>query len=175
LSDATDRIVAIKAVADLVQPDVAPTLTTGEVELEVDRAKLASYWAINTAYSLGNVIVVGNGHAYEVVQAGTSQSTLLTANDWPVYAGVVVGDGTSNPQLRWREIGTAQFNPGIFGAEYNVYDINRAAKRCCELKASQSAALVDNGDVSASQIRKHWLEQAARFRPFRRPITLVRC
>src|SRR5688572_20174938 len=147
MSDATDRIIAIKAVSDLIQPDVDPTLTIGEVELEVDRSRLASTWAINTAYNIGNVIVVGNGHAYEVEQGSTSQSTVLSVNDWPAYSGAMVGDGNSNPQLRWREIGTAQFNPRIAGAEYNVYDIERAAKALARIKMVRCAQFVQDGDV----------------------------
>ncbi len=175
MSDATDKIVAIKAVSDLVQPDVAPTLTTGEVELEVSRARLASTWAINTAYSIGSVIVVGNGHAYQVEQAGTSQSTILSVNDWPIHTGASVGDGTSNPQLRWREIGTAAFNPRIAGAEYNVYDIERAAKALARIKMVRCAQFIQDGDVSFQQMYDHWKEQWGYFRPFRRPIELVRC
>jgi len=175
MSDATDRIVAIKAVSDLIQPDVAPTLTMGEVELEVDRAKLANSWTINTNYSAGSVIVVGNGHAYQVEQAGTSQATVVNVNDWPIYTGSLIGDGTSNPQLRWREIGTAMFNPRIAGAEYNVYDIERAAKALARIKMVRCAQFIQDGDVSFQQMYDHWKEQWQYFRPFQRQIELVRC
>jgi hypothetical protein len=175
MSDATDRIVAIKAVSDLIQPDVAPTLTTGEVELEVDRAKLASTWAVNTVYSASKVIVVGNGHAYQVVQSGTSQATALSVNDWPAYNGAMFGDGNSSPQLQWREIGTAAFNPRISGAEFNVYDIERAAKALARIKMVRCAQFIQDGDVSFQQMYDHWKEQWEYFRPFRRQIELVRC
>jgi hypothetical protein len=175
MSDATDRIVAIKAVSDLIQPDAAPTLTIGEVELEVDRAKLAGTWAVNTAYKTGAVVVVGNGRAYQVQQAGTSQATVLSANDWPAYEGALLGDGNSNPQLLWREIGTAQFNPRIAGAEFNVYDIERAAKALARIKMVRCAQFVNDGDVSFKQMYDHWKEQWEHFRPFRRQIELVRC
>lgn len=175
MSDASDKTDAITIVTSLVQPDVAPVLTEDEIEAEVDRAKLASTWAVNTAYVAGNVVVVGNGHAYEVVQPGTSQSTVLTANDWPVYSGAMVGDGNSNPQLTWREIGTAAFNPQIAGAEFNVYDIQRAARECWKLKARKASALPDYDEMTLSQLRKHCLQEANTFHAFRRPISLVRC
>jgi hypothetical protein len=174
MSDNQDRLVAIKAVSDLIQPDVAPTLTLGEVELEVDRAKLASTWAINTAYLPGAVIVVGNGHAYQVEQAGTSQSTTLNVNDWPTHTGALIGDGTSNPQLRWREIGTAMFNPRIAQAEYNVYDIERAAKALARIKMTRCAQLIQDDTVYFQQMYDHWKEQWQYFRPFQRQLELVR-
>lgn len=175
MSDATDRIVAIKAVSDLIQPDVAPTLTTGEVELAVDRAKLAGTWAVNTAYSLGNVVVVGNGHAYQCTQAGTSQAAPRDVTEWPAHPGAVLSDGGSGPQLLWEEIGTGRFNPGIAEAEYNVYDINRAAKALARIKMVRCAQFIQDGDVNFQQMYDHWKEQWNSFRPFRRPVELVRC
>lgn len=175
MSDATDRIVAIKAVSDLIQPDVAPTLTIGEVELAVDRAKLASTWAANTAYSLGNVVVVGNGHAYQATQSGTSQASPREVTDWPAHSGSVLSDGSSSPQLLWEEIGTARFNTGIAEAEYNVYDINRAAKALARIKMVRCAQLIQKGDVNFQQLYDHWKELWEYFRPFRRPVELIRC
>jgi hypothetical protein len=175
MSDASDRSDAITIVNTLVQSAVAPTLTSTEIETEIDRAKLASRWAINTAYVAGSVIVVGNGHAYQVEQPGTSQATELIANDWPIYSGALIGDGASNPQLTWREIGTARFNPRIVGAEYNVYDIERAAHTCWLLKARKSSQFIDaDGEPEISQMYKRCTEIANSFRPFRREISVVR-
>jgi hypothetical protein len=160
-------------VIDLVQPDVTPTLTQGEVELEVDRAQLARTWTINTSYGLGSAVVPPdrNGVVYITAQPGTSHSVAHAYSDWA--DGFT--EGPSSPQLRWQEVGTAMFNPGIAGAEWNIYDINRAARECWLLKARKAAQLLDDGDVRFSQIRKNCLEEADKFRPFRRAIELVRC
>ncbi len=168
---------AIFEVNELVPMDVVPALTTIQVEQKVKAARLASTWAPNTVYNVGDVIVpiIRTNHSYECVQPGTSGTTLTNYLDWPLRTGVRFSDGGSNPVLTWREIGTDRFNPTIFGAETNIYDINRAAKECCLLKARKAAQLIDNGDESLSQIRKHWLEEATTFRPFRRQIELVRC
>jgi hypothetical protein len=174
LSDATDKEAALEAVIARCQPNAVPILEVTEVIAEITRAQLATTWTINTVYIAGKVVVVGNGRAYQCVQPGTSQSTALGANDWPAYSGALLGDGNSNPQLQWREIGTAEFNPGIAGAEFNVYDINRAAKECCLLHARKAAELVQTGETSFQQIYDHWVEQAKTFRPFRRQIALVR-
>lgn len=177
MSDVTDKIVAIKAVADRVQPGTAPELSFGELVLEVDRAQIARTWTVNTAYNIGDIVVpaIRNGHYYEVTQPGTSQGSALSYTDWPIYTGGTRGDGSSDPQLIWEEAGSDVFNPGIFGAERNVYDISRAIRRCCEMKAARSIELIDIGDAAMSQLRDRWLAEAEKYHPFRRPITLVRC
>lgn len=168
---------AIFEVNELVPMDVAPALTTIQIEKKVKASRLASTWAPSTVYNAGDVVVpiIRTNHAYECIQPGTSGTTLTGYNDWPLRTGATFSDGGSNPVLTWREIGTARFNPRIAGAEYNIYDIERAARECCLLKASKAAQLIDRDDNSLSQIRKHWLEEATRFRPFRRQLELVRC
>jgi hypothetical protein len=177
MSDVTDKVVAIKAVIDRVQPDTAPTLTFGEVALEVDRAQLAKTWTVNTAYNIGDIIVpaIRNGHYYECVQPGTSQGSVLSYTDWPTYTGGTRGDGSSDPQLIWEEAGSDVFNPGIFGAERNVYDISRAIKNCIGIKITRCAQFVNDGDTSFSDLYDHWTKEAEKYYPYRRPITLVRC
>jgi hypothetical protein len=180
LSDATDRTVAIKAVSDLVQPDVAPTLTTGEIELAVDRSRLAYNWTVNTFYKIGDVVVpptveTKTGKSYECIRPGTSRSTPRTFDDWPCHVGAVFTDGSSSPQLTWKEVGTDRFNPDTWGAETNVYDIQLAAKRLARIKRTQCAQFIQDGDVSYQQMYDHWTEEEKKFKPFRRPIQLVRC
>lgn len=177
MSDAADRIVAIKAVSDLVQPDTAPTLTIGEVELEVDRAKLVTTWTTNTAYGISDVVVpvVRNNHCYECVRPGTSQTTTRAYDDWPCDHGLVFSDGISSPRLIWREVGTDRFNPRIFRAERNIYDIERAAKALARIKMTRCAQFIEDGDASFQQMYDHWKEQWGYFRPFQRQIELIRC
>ena len=173
--DSTDRANAVSILIDLVQPVTAPLITMPELELELDRAKLASTWTPNTAYRLGDIAVSRFGHAYECIQPGTSQANARTFNDWPRWNGVTFGDGSSDPQLIWLEIGSDRFNPGFAGEQTNIYDISRAAKACCTMKMQRAAQMIDDGDVIFSQLYKHWRERANDFRPFRRPIELVRC
>lgn len=176
MSDSTDRIVALKEVLDRAQIDVMVTLTQGEVELELERSKLASTWQPNTAYNVNDVVLpeIRNGHSYVCIQPGTSQAGARSYTDWPTSRGASLSDGGSDPILIWEEIGTDRFNPTIAGAESNVYDIALAAKRCWLLKARRATQLLDDGDVEFSQIRKNCLEMAETFRPFRRPMELVR-
>lgn len=177
LADGTERTVAIKAAMDRAQPEVAPILSQGEIELEVDRARLAREWQPNTAYKIGDIVVPQqrNGHCYRCVQPGTSRSTQFGYFDWPTVAGFEISDGQSDPVLVWEEYGTDRFNAGIFGAETNVYDISRAAQQCWLLKARKASQFVDDGDVSFEQMHKHCVDHANTFRPFRRQTQLVRC
>lgn len=176
MSDATDRVIALKWVQDFVQYDTEPKLTQGEIELELDRAKIASVWQVNTAYSIGAVVVpeTRNGHSYECVQPGTSQGTARSYFDWPTPTGMVFGDGSSSPQLLWNECGTDRFNPSVPGAEHNVFDIGAATKACWLIKARRCTPFINDGDLSFESIRKNCLEEAARFHPFYRPVRVVR-
>jgi hypothetical protein len=177
LSDSEDRIVAVKAVWDRAQPDVAPTLTLGEVELEVDRARLASTWAAGTAYNVGDWTVppVRNNYFYISVQPGTSQSAARGYYDFPRIDGQCFSDGSSDPALIWEAVEGDIFNPGIHGAERNVYDINKAARECWLLKARKASQFVNDGDISFSQMHEHCTKEAEKFHPYRRAVTLVRC
>lgn len=173
MSDATDRIVAIKLVMDRVQPDAAPKLTQGEIDLEVDRAKLVSTWTVNTAYSLGAAIVppTRNGQVYVSTTPGTSSAVAHAYTSWRDG----FSEGGSDPRLTWEEVGTDVFNPGILGAERNIYDINRAARECWLMKARKASQIIDDGDVSFAQLRDNCLKEAEKFKPFARQIQLVRC
>jgi hypothetical protein len=176
VSDENDREEAITVVAERVTLAAIPVLSELEIGREVDRAKLARTWSSNTAYHLGEVVVlpVRNGHAYECVQPGTSGIEVFNYSDWPTRGGTIASEGNSSPRLQWEEIGSDVFNGDIAGQERNVYDINEAARECCLLRVRKSAELVQSGDVSFQQIYEHWKQQAETFRPFRRQIMLVR-
>lgn len=177
MSDAQDRIVAIKLVTDMVQPDVEPRLTTGQIELAVDRSQLASTWIANTAYNVGDVVVpvVRINMAFECIQAGTSQANAHGKTDWPTTRGDRYAEGTSSPVLIWEAAGTDLFNPMYFANERNVYDINRAAKECWAIKLAQASQFLQDGDVSFQTIFEHCKVMVEGFRPFARQIQLVRC
>lgn len=175
LTDGSDRAKAIRAVMDRVRPDVEPMLRQGEIELEVDRARLAREWQPDTTYKFNDVVVPveRNGLAYVCVQPGTSKSGAYGFYDWPFDTGYRFGDGNSNPGLVWECVGTDRFN-SIPGLETSLYDIGLAARECWLKKARYASQFIDDGDLSFSQIRKHCLEHAAEFRPFRRQAVLVR-
>lgn len=176
LSDDTERTQAIKAVMDRARPDVEPFLSQGEIELEVDRAKLVKVWTASTAYKINDVIVPAerNGFAYVCIQPGTSKTGAYDYFDWPNHIGHTLGDGNSDPQLVWECVGHDRFNQGIAGCETNIYDIGRASRACLQKKARYCLPWIDDGDVSFSQIRENLLNAAAEFRPFKRQAVLVR-
>lgn len=175
LTGNAERTVAIRAVMDRVQPGVEPTLSQGEIELEVDRARLVTVWQPNTAYKIGDVIVpaVRNGHCYQCIQPGTSKAGSYLYTDWPQSFGWTFGDGNTDPQLLWEECGHDRFNGLIAGAETNIYDIGKAAQQCWLIKARKVSEFVDEGDTADEQLYKHCMEQAALFRPFSRPARVV--
>lgn len=167
---------AIKLVIDRVLPDAAPELSIAQVELEVDRSKIASEWTANTLYQIGAIVVppVRNGHSYEAVEGGTSGAELAAAA-YSLGLGSRFYDGSSNPRLTWRESGFGdRFNGGIPGYEFGVYDIGLACQQLWAIKERYCTQFVSEGDTSFEQLYEHCKEQRARFRPFRRPITLAK-
>lgn len=180
MSDAEDAIIALKWVQDLVQWDTEPVMSQGELELKIAQAQIATVWQPSTFYHVGRLEIVPelrNGHAYQVLRPGTSQTAARAFNDWPhgdYVSGIVFGDGSSDPQLLLKECGTDRFNPTVIGAESNVYDIGAAAKACWLIKARRCTPLINNGDIAFESIRRHCLEEAGRFHPFYRPVRMVR-
>lgn len=175
-ADFNERGAAIKAVRDRVRPGAIPTLTTGEVELEVDRSKLATVWEVNTAYNIGDRVVPAtrNGHSYICVQPGTSQGGARSFYDWPTRTGSLLADGSSTPQLIWREYWSDSFNNDVIGMEKNLYDIGGAIHRCWMVKAAMASEMVDAGNTSFEQVYKHCMEQAALYAPFSLPVEWAR-
>lgn len=169
-----DRGVAIRAVRDRVQPEVSPTLTQGEIELEVDRARIASVYAPGTFYNMRDCVVppVRNGFSYQCTQPGTGGS--LAFSDFTTDVFETFADGQSDPQLNWQNVGTDQFNPGVAGAESNIYDIGRASRALWSIRARRCADFVDEGDTSYSQMYEQATDMANSFEPFRRPTRIVR-
>lgn len=174
MSDATDRIVAIEAVKDRVQLDVEPALSVGEVELEVDRARLAQTYVPGATYNMRDVVLppTRNGYSYQCVQPGTAGS--LAFSDFNTDVFEVFCDGQSDPQLIWQNVGTDRFNPGVAGAESNIYDIGKAARACWLLRARRCADYADEGDTKYSQQYDHAIDMANSFEPFARPVRIVR-
>jgi hypothetical protein len=176
LTDSSERTVAVKAVLDRVQPDVVPKLSQGEIELEVDRALLATVWAPLTAYQVGAVVVPPerNGSAYHCLEPGTSAAS-HTFSEWPCEFGDVWTEGQGGESvLTWLNVGTDRFNTGIAGAERNLYDIGRAAKACWLIKMRRASQFISDGDLSFNQVHENCIAQANGFKPFRRQTRIVR-
>lgn len=175
LTDASDRTVAIFAVMDRVQPQAAPKLTQGQIELEVDRALLATTWQPLTAYFPGAEVVppVRNGYAYRCTRAGTS-GPALSQNEWLFDTYETFSDGQGDSVVYWENVGSDRYNRGIAGAETNPYDIGKAARSCWLIKARKASQAIDDGDLSFSQLHAQCLAQAGAFQPFRRATRIVR-
>lgn len=176
MSDETDKGNALEEVANRVQMDVVPVISFPELETEVDRARIARTWAASTSYSIGDrvVPVVRNGHFYEAVQPGTSQSGAKAYTDWPPVSGLQFIDGSSDPVLTWAEGGDDLFNPTIFGLERNIYDVSRAARNLWLMKARKATQFIQAGDLSFQQVYDHCVEQAEKFYPWHRTVRIVR-
>lgn len=174
MSDDADRVVAIAAVTDRVQPDVAPVITTGEIELEVDRARLARTYVPGTAYNVHDTVLppVRNGYSYRAVRPGTAGS--LGFSEWATDMFATFTDGQSDPVLTWQNAGTDQFNPDIAGAESNIYDIGKAARALWLTRARRASSHVDDGDTAFSQIYEQATNMASSFEPFYWPTRIVR-
>lgn len=175
LSDNSERTVAVRAVLDRVQPQATPTLTQGQVELEVDRARAASVWAANTFYPAGVEVVppVRNGFAYVSCNPGTSGGS-VSQTDWPRVFGESFIDGQSDTMLEWECAGSDRYNAGVAGAETVLYDIGRAARQCWLIKARKAAEMIDKGDLRFSQVHDRCVDHANSFEPFTRPARIVR-
>lgn len=169
-----ERGVAIALVRDRVQPEVSPTLTQGEIERQVDLARLATIYAPGTFYKVRDCVLppVRNGFSYQCVQPGTSGS--LSFSEFSTDVFETFSDGQTDPQLIWQNVGTDQFNPGIAGAESNIYDIGKASRALWSIRARRCADFVDEGDISYSQMYEHATDMAHSFEPFRRPTRIVR-
>lgn len=90
MSDITDRVSALALLTEWAQPAAAPvvttTATTGELDLILDRNKLASTWAAGAAYFANDVVLptvrIGLKYRCKVpgVSASTSQSSVQYVN-----------------------------------------------------------------------------------------------
>lgn len=159
-----DYAVARARLERMVQADVAPVLTSAEVDdllLLARRQDANGYtpydiWAASTIYTTQQyrIPVVSNGHVYIVTTAGTSGSSEPT---WPTTGGGTVTDGS----VVWTEQGQYLYTP--------TYDLRAAAAMGWEWKAGK---VVPQYDVAAgggtnflrSQQFKHCMEMAKRFR-----------
>jgi len=173
LSEDSERIVAILAVMDRVQPQAAPKLRQAQIELEVDRALIATTWQPDTFYPAGVEVLppVRNGYAYLSRQAGTSSVTVINQTDWPLGQYESFTDGQTDSVLEWENVGSDRYN-AIAGAETNPYDISRAARACWLLKARMASQMVDDGDLRFSQVHEACINHAGSFKPFKRATRL---
>src|SRR5690242_18315281 len=135
--------------AHMLQPDVAPTLTTDEVDDLFRLAKRVDWaavdpddyadWTAGTAFSANAACVptVRNGFLY-TASAGTSGATEPV---WPTTVGATVHDGG----VVWTNAGSAPWTP--------TYDLYLAAAEGWRWKATKVVAQFDvkAGSVDAKR------------------------
>lgn len=150
---------ALEQVKLFAEVDTEPKLSVDELQTIISREQRASVWTANKAYSVGDTILptVGNGHRYVCTQAGTSGATEPI---WSRAMGAIAADGTSDPQLRWREDGPA-FK--------NVYNVRSAIQQAWMLKAGKVSDLYRTGanqsSAAQSEVFDHCLDMAKRWEP----------
>lgn len=175
LSENSERTIAIALVMDRVQPQAAPKLRQAQIELECDRALLATTWLPDTAYKAGAEVLppVRTGYAYMAVRSGTSRATAISQSEWPLEDNDSFSDGQSDTMIEWLNVGSDRYN-AIAGAETNPYDIGRAARACWLIKARRASELIDKGDLRFSQVHDNCIAHAGSFQPFRRQTRILR-
>jgi hypothetical protein len=157
------RASAIARVSMYCDAQSYPQLSTTDIgQVLDDTVRFGGVWTASTAYSVGDRIVpvTPNGRVYECRTAGTSGTT---EPGWPRYGSYIywwTEDGTSDPRLRWIDMGPANIEQ---------YDVRSATQRCWLIKASRVAGEIDakdgTSDVKLSQLRDHCVKMAERYRP----------
>src|SRR5690348_11303613 len=133
-----------------------PTLSDPEVEALLVATVRGSAWVTDTAYTVGQVVIptTRNGHAYRVLQAGTSGAT---EPGWSLLPGGVVSDGST---LLYAEIGPD------WG---ELYDLRRATYQAFRLKLSKASTYLtvggDGQTVNLQQIVQNLEGNARRWAP----------
>jgi hypothetical protein len=158
------RADAIGRVALYSQAAQYPAVSTTDIGIILDEHLRFDTWTANTVYAVGDRVVgtTPNGRVYECRQAGTSGNT---EPEWPMtygwtWEGFLLTEGTSNPQLAWVDMGTANVER---------YDVRTATRAVWLLKAGLVATEIDAkegpSDVKLSQLQQQFLMMAERFRP----------
>lgn len=148
-----DAAVARARLERMVQYDVAPVLTTAEIDdlmllaLRTDANGYTPYsiWAASTIYTAQayRVPTVSNGHQYIVTTAGTSGSSEPT---WPTTSGETVTDGS----VVWTERGQYLYTA--------TYDLKAAAAEGWRWKAAKVVSeynVATGGGTSFQRAQKY--------------------
>lgn len=150
---------AIAYVTLNAQTDAFPCIETADVTAIVQRNIRATVWTVETAYNVGSRVqpTIPNGHFYECVQAGTSNSVEPT---WSTRINSIWHELDSD--LIWKEC--------ALDVDGNLYNLRNAIHECWVLKASKAArefdTSIDQQKWSRSQVYEHCLEMAKSFQPF---------
>jgi len=149
---------AIEAVTAEGQINIAPTISD-RIGAILAKVKLASTWANNTAYVVGNVVMptVRNGHKYRCIQAGTSEADSADEPEWPLGASAIITEGASDPILTWVEDG-----PELS----QIYDVQKAIHQCWMEKAGKASNLYASGNAQMQQVYEQCLKQAQLYSSF---------
>lgn len=158
-----DTAVARARLQRMVQYDVAPVLTSAEIDdlmLLARRPDADGYvpydiWAASTIYTISQyrVPTVSNGHLYVVSTAGTSGASQPV---WPTASGATVTDGT----VVWTERGQYLYTP--------TFDLRAAAAEGWRWKAAKVAAEynVSAGGGTSFQRSQKWQQCMAMARSY---------
>lgn len=156
------RTESLDRLAWMVASDSFPQLDTTALQQLIDDHARWELWTASSSYEVGDIIVptVRNGRLYQVIIAGTSGTTeplfpTLASNNF-----YIIVDGTSDPQLTWRDIGPAN---------NERYDLRSSARQGWLRKASAVTTMIDSKDgqvdVKMSALHDHCIAQANRFAP----------
>lgn len=152
-TQAAQRTAARAEVVIYTLPTVPPTIDDTTLDAILDSCLRASVWAASTSYSINDSVVPSarNGHSYNVIVAGSSDTTEPT---WPTSISSTVSTGASDPQLTFQEA----------GVDYsNVYDVRKAIHLCAVYKMNQAAALRASGNEQMQQVFDHWKQVSEKF------------
>jgi hypothetical protein len=156
-------------VADMVGATEPPVLTTtigGETESDIEKflaqAVVATVWAGETEYALGDVVIPTsgnvNGHKFVLVDYdGAGFESGSTEPTWQIGDGAFITDGN----LTWREYGPAP--EALWDVRYAIY---LGWKRKAALVASRFDLALDGRDtLKRSQMVETFNKMAAQYEP----------
>ena len=143
MTDEEARETALEELKRLTQHTVEPQLSDADLDGLLDKTKRASTWKPNTQYAHGDTVqpTVRNGSRYRAIEGGTSGAA---EPDWPKSKASTIGDGTSDPQLRWREDGPAYAN---------IYNVRQAAHEGWMMKAAKATGPMIDTTVAGPNSR----------------------
>ena len=149
MSDATEREAALAELESLVQRDVEPTLTEGQLEEILDKFHARS-WASGLAVGVGDKIVptARNGRVYRVTRPGALGDT--EPSSWPTRARATVSSGSATLEEDGEFLGS-------------IYDVRLAARECFRLKMAKASEYTSVGGDNEQSIFKQCQTMAESF------------
>lgn len=131
MTDAEDRECALNELITLVQPNSLPKLTSSELDEAIDHNQRARRWRASFTLAVSAVVMptVRNGHAYRVLEGGTTGASEPT---WPTGADETIVNGS---------VIFVEAGPDFT----SVYNVRGAAEECWGLKERKAIELSVGG------------------------------